>query len=462
MKKRIICLVLALLSVFAICSCVKSEKKYDYDLSEYLSLPDYKSQVYEIKEDDIKLAIGAYLMQFAQEYKVKRGDNIQVDIKFYDLLDPEVDARGEEITELFMDDLWINRVGVPNTDGTYQISSLIEENIIGGKIGSGSTIKKLLTLDNTFVNEKYRGKKVFVDITVTNRICKEGDVLTASYTGYYLDSQGNIVKEDGKDKTFDTSDNSAFYVGSHLAIEDFEQGLLGMKIGEEKDIYATFPDDYKNDSKLAGKKVLFKVKIKSFFVPQTYDDTFVKTYFSSFTTTAEFEASLRKEQILDKVYAYISANAQIFDFPDDEYDATEKELASIADIFQSQNSISLEEYVEKQYGMTIDQYIKTNMKTEMVLYYLANLLGTPAIPTETELVAEKEQLVNDYKKQYMSKDGISESEALSQANIAVEALGDSYIYEQVMYRKIDELLVTQVRTKEIKSEKTYIFDAQVK
>ena len=460
MVKRIICLALTLVSLFSVCSCIKSENKYDYDLSEYLSIPDYKSKEFEINEDDIKLAIAAYLIEFSQEYKVKRGDNIQVDIKFYALKSPDVDAKGNEITELFKDDFWFDRVGTPNTEGKYQISSLIEENILGAKMGA--TVSKLLTLDNTFFDENYRGQKLFVDITINNRVCKEGDVLTASYTGYYLDSEGKIVKEDGKEKTFDQSDNSPFYIGSHMAIDDFEKGLIGMKLGEEKDIYATFPSEYEPVPSMAGKTVLFKVKIKSFYVPSTYNDAFVQTNFTSFETVAEFEESLRKEYILNKVYEYISKNAQIFDFPDAEYDATEDELEAIADTFKSQYNVTLEDYVEQQYGMTIDQYIKSNMKTEMVLYYLAKLIGTPAIPTETELAAEEKKLIEDYKKQYMSQNGLTESQALSQANDAVAALGSTYIYEQVMYRKIDDVLVSQVRTKDIPSEKTYVFDAQVK
>ena len=460
MLKRLICLILALVSVFAICSCIKSEVKYDYELSEYLSLPDYRSQEYKIKEDDIKIAIAAYLLEYAQEYKVKRGDKIQVDIKFYSLKSPTIDAKDKEITELFKDDLWIDRVGTPNTDGKYQISSLIEENILGAKIGA--TVSKLLVLDNTFFDEKYRGQKVFVDITINNRICEVGDVLTASYTGYYIDSEGNIVKEDGKEKTFDQSDNSPFYIGSHLAIDEFEQGLVGMTIGEEKNIYATFPKDYEPEPTLAGKKVLFKVKIKSFFVPHTYNDDFVKTYFNNFSTIAEFEASLRKEYLLNAVFEYISKNTQIYEFPDDEYDATMEELEAIAPTFQSQYNMTIEEYVEKRYQMTVDQYIKSNMKTEMIFYYLADLIGTDATPTETELAAKKSELIETYKKQYMANDGITESQALSKANDYVMTLGDSFIYEQVMYKKIDDVVEKQVTFKEIPSEKTYVFDAQVK
>ena len=83
--KRLLCTLLALVSIFAVCSCscIRSDEKYDYDLSEYMSLPNYKGMTFDVEEDEVKQAIAVYLMQFASEYTVKRGDKIQVDIKFY-------------------------------------------------------------------------------------------------------------------------------------------------------------------------------------------------------------------------------------------------------------------------------------------------------------------------------------------------------------------------------------------
>jgi len=458
--KRILCLILALISIFAVCSCscIRSEDKYDYDLSEYMSIPDYKNQVFDIDENDIKHAIGAYLMQFAAEYTVKRGDKIQVDMKFYDLLDPEVDAKGKEITELFQEGLWLENVATPDSDSEYQISNQIENGLLGAKMGA--TVSKIFTISNDFFVEEYRGKRMFVDTTIKNRECEAGDVLTASYTGYYIDKDGKIIKEDGKEKTFDSSDNSPFYVGSHLAIDDVENGLIGMTIGNEKDIYATFPDDYEPDKTLAGKKVLFKVKIKAFFTPSVYDDDFVKTYFSSFQNTKEFEDALIKENTISKVYEYIDANTQIFEYPSAEYEESEYQLESIAVLWYQQYSMTLEQYVQNQYGMSIDQYIKSNMKSEMIFYYLRDLIGTDAIPTETEIAAKKKDLVEQYKKEYMTSKGLTESQAIVEANEYVEALGDSYVYEQVMYGKIDNIIPTQVKTNFKKTDIDYIFDAK--
>ena len=463
MKKRIICFVLAILSLLAVCSCscVRGNSKYDYDdLTEYIKLPNYKSHEFSLDEDDIKLAIGTYLMQYSSEYTIKRGDRVNVDIKFYKLQAPGVSIKGEEITELFQDDIWLDNVATPNADGKYQISYQIENGIIGSKISS-SPINKQYTLADDFFVEEYRGTEVFVDITVNNKEAERGDVVMASYTGYYINDDGSIVQEDGKDKTFDTSDSSIFYIGSHLAIDDFEEGLIGASVGVEKDIYATFPEDYEPVADLAGKRVLFRAKVKTFYTAPKYNDAFVQTYFVGFETTKEFEEALKKEYTLTLVYEYISENAQVIEYPKAEYKAAEKQLFEIEGAFASNMNTTLDKYIESTYGMTRDEYIKSNMKTEMIFYSLRNMIGDSIEPTEAEMSAAKDNLIADYKNQYMQNDGLTESVALSSAKEMVEALGESYIYENVLYTKIDDVIPTQVSVTLDPADYTdYVFDAQ--
>ena len=434
-------------------------EKYKFDLSQYMSIPDYKSKVYDIEEDDIKQAISVYLMQFSSEYTVKRGDKIQVDIRFYSCAKASngefIDFKGEEITELFQEGVWIENIAAPSTEGDYQISSQIENGVLGSKIGA--TVSNVYTIDKTFFDEKYHDKRIFVDVTVKNRECEPGDVLTASYTGYHIDSEGNIIKENGQEKIFDSSDNSPFYIGSHLAIDDIENGLIGMTIGEEKDIYATFPTDYEPDKTLAGKRVLFKIRVKAVFTPPAYNDDFVKKYFSSMQTTKKFEEALIKECILNKVYSYIEDNTQVTAYPTAEYNTTKEQLEAIADAWH-QNGSTLEQYIKSEYDMTVDQYIKANMKTEMIFYRLSDLIGADAVPTEAELVAKKESLIQSTKNDYMSSQGYSESQAYMEACEYMNKLGESYVYEQVMYEKIDEIIPTQAKINYIESAKEYVWE----
>jgi len=405
-------------------------------------LPDYKNRRFEIDMADIKHAIGSYLMQSSLEYTVRRGDKIQVDVRFYDILDPEVDAKGSEITELSQQNLWLEAVDMPNGEGKYQISSLVEHHIVGAKLNN--TVSYLFTMQDDFFAEEYRGRKMFVDVTVKNKECQAGDVVTASYTGYFIDDEGDIIKENGKDKTFDSSENTSFFIGSHLAIEDFEKGLIGAVVGEEKEVYATFPEDYAPDPTLAGQGVLFKVKIKAFYTPPAYNDDFVKNYFSKAETVEEFEALIVRELVLSKAYGYIDENAQVLEYPTKEYNEAKAQLDRIAEMWQSQYGMTIEQYISSQYGMSIDQYIKSNMKTEMIFYRLQEIIGADAVPTEAEIKAERETLIEQNKNDYMLQ-GLTESQAIAEAKKYVDALGADYIYEQVMYDKIDDIIPTQVQ-----------------
>ena len=291
----------------------------------------------------------------------------------------------------------------------------------------------------------------------TKTTCGIGDVVLCAYIGYYIDENGNIVQENGKDKTFDSSSNSAFYIGSNLAIADFENGIAGMAIGEVKDIYATFPSDYQAED-LAGKRVLFRVTLNSIYDAPEYNDAFVQSYFPTFQTTKEFEDALMKEYILDRVYDYIDSNAVVIEYPKAEYDRANSELEDIADDFLNGYGISIDNYLMYNYGMTRDEYIKSNMKTEMIFYYLRQLLGKKVNPGVDELIAKRESLIEEYKNQYISSNGMSEKDALASATEFVDALGGDYIFEEVMYEKIDDFIANVVITKVIESEREYCWE----
>ena len=123
--KKLVCIFLVLVTVLSVCacSCLRGDSKYEYeDMTEYIKLPNYKSHTYSVEVDSLKLAVGTYLMQYSSEYTVKRGDRINVDLNFYEILDPVVDLKGNEITELKSDDLWLENVATPKAEGGYQIS----------------------------------------------------------------------------------------------------------------------------------------------------------------------------------------------------------------------------------------------------------------------------------------------------------------------------------------------------
>ena len=121
-------------------------------------------------------------------------------------------------------------------------------------------------------------------ITVEDRATKEGDIAVIDFEG----SVDGVPFDGGK------AEKHELELGSHSFIEGFEDQVVGMKIGEEKDVNVTFPEEYFSKD-LAGKPAVFKVKlheIKAKELPKI-DDEFAKDV-SEFDTIAELKADIKK------------------------------------------------------------------------------------------------------------------------------------------------------------------------
>ena len=243
-----------------------------------------------------------------------------------------------------------------------------------------------------------------------DREAKEGDTAVIDFEGFL----------DGKPFDGGKGENHSLELGSHSFVPGFEEQVVGMKAGEEKDIGITFPEDYHAD--LAGKAVVFKVKVhevKEKEVP-TMDDEFAKDV-SEFDTLKELKADLKKkiteerqkdadrafaDTLMDQVAEGITADipdamveAQCHQFldnfkmqiaqqgiPYDQYlkltgmdeaklleDAKEPALRqvkmdlAVAAIIKAENIEASDEDVEAEFQKLADQY---SMDLEMVKKYL--------------------------------------------------------------------------------------------
>lgn len=131
-------------------------------------------------------------------------------------------------------------------------------------------------------------------ISTVDRAAKDGDTAVIDFEGF----------KDGE--AFDGGKGEAYELklGSGSFIPGFEEQVVGMAAGEEKDINVTFPENY-HVKELAGAPVVFKVKVhevKETVVPEK-DDEFVKDV-SEFDTMAELRADIEKK-ILDEKQAGI-------------------------------------------------------------------------------------------------------------------------------------------------------------
>ena len=116
------------------------------------------------------------------------------------------------------------------------------------------------------------------------RAVKKGDTADIDFEGF----DNGVAFDGGKGENFDLE------IGSGSFVPGFEDQLIGMKAGEEKDIDITFPENYTPE--LAGKPVVFHVKVNEVKEKQVpaIDDEFAKDV-SEFDTLKELKADIKKK-----------------------------------------------------------------------------------------------------------------------------------------------------------------------
>jgi len=121
-------------------------------------------------------------------------------------------------------------------------------------------------------------------IDIDNRAAQDGDTVNIDFDGYLNGERFDGGKAEGYD----------LKLGSGSFVPGFEEQVVGMSIGEEKDLNITFPEQYTEE--LAGKDVVFKVKLNSISASELpeLDDEFAKDV-SEFDTLAEYRESLRAD-----------------------------------------------------------------------------------------------------------------------------------------------------------------------
>ena len=123
---------------------------------------------------------------------------------------------------------------------------------------------------------------------------EDGDTVNIDFVGSIdgVEFEGGSTQGNGYDLT----------LGSGTFIDGFEDQIVGMKIGEEKDIDITFPENYTPE--LAGKPVVFHVKVNEVKVKEVpaIDDEFAKDV-SEFDTLKELKADIKKKMTAERTEA---------------------------------------------------------------------------------------------------------------------------------------------------------------
>ena len=273
-------------------------------------------------------------------------------------------------------------------------------------------------------------------------VIKEEGVIASGDTAVF-DFSGSV---NGEKFEGGTAENHEMVIGSGSFIPGFEDQMIGMASGEEKDVVVTFPEDYQEKS-LAGKEAVFAVKIheiKQRVIP-TLDEDFVKELNLDGVDTVEaykqhvleemkaFKEKQNEEHLRQTVIAKATENAE-FDLP----------VEMIKDEAKTMKENTMNQI--KQYGLDFNMYLQYMGKTEeefekeleeQAKKTLSEQFVVNEIAKAEGLTASKEEIEDKYLEiveQYKSQNVTLEQ--------AKNAIPESAIVAEITYKKALDLIVS--------------------
>ncbi len=327
-----------------------------------------------------------------QEYK-----RILTEGKILPILEPKIDVVKVNDDELEVNFSFILEPTV--TLGEYKNLEVKKENVKVSKEEVQQKINELL--------------KNYTELVIKEEgTVEEGDIAVIDFEGF----KDDVAFDGGK------GENYSLEIGSHSFIPGFEEGIIGMKKGEEKDLTLTFPEEYQEKS-LAGKEVVFKVKvneIKTKEVPELDKNFFEDLGMEEVKTKEDLEKKMKeeikaqKEEEAEKKYvdALLEKAVSNMTIELDE-EIIEAEAEAMYNDFMSHMSAQgiTEELYLKYAGTTkedIVDHMKKEAETRLKNSYLLN-----AIIREEQIEAdekEADEQIKDLAKKYnMTEEDVKSS-----------------------------------------------------
>ncbi len=258
-----------------------------------------------------------------------------------------------------------------------------------------------VTEDDILAELKKQQEQNSTENDVEDRPLQEGDTAHLDYAG----TVDGVAFDGG------TAEGQELVIGSHSFIDGFEDQMIGMNIGEEKDLNVTFPEEY-HAKELAGKPAVFHVKLNGIsekILPEL-DDEFAAEV-SEFETLDEYKNSVREDLLKkkqdsakaekeNKLLEKAVENAEI-DIPAMMIDSQAEDMVRDFGQRLQMQGMRIEQYLQYT-GMTMPQLVdsykdgaKKRIQGRLVLEAIAKAENLEA--TEEDLEAEFKRLSEEYK-----------------------------------------------------------------
>ena len=225
---------------------------------------------------------------------------------------------------------------------------------------------------------------------------EEGDIANIDYEG----KKDDVAFDGGTAEGYDLE------IGSGSFIAGFEEGLVGVSVGDTVDLNLTFPEQYGN-ADLAGQDVVFTVTVNSVKrMPEINDEIASKLSDGEFSTLAEYRESVRKDlagqmrDVQGDLVTKIVEGCNRIEVPADLLDFYVQDELNYAEQMYAYYGMALEDVVVG-YGMTMEDY--TEQVRQSVTESLEKQLAVEAVAkaenievTDDEIQEEAQKLAEQY------------------------------------------------------------------
>ncbi|MBA8778315.1 trigger factor [Staphylococcus schleiferi subsp. coagulans] len=272
---------------------------------------------------------------------------------------------------------------------------------------------------------------------------EEGDTVNLDFDGYVDGEQFEGGQADGYD----------LEIGSGMFIPGFEEQLVGLKVGEEKEVEVTFPEEY-HAEELAGKPAIFKTKIneiKTKEVPEL-DDELANELDSEADNVEQYKENLRKQLTEQK-----ETDAENLQKEEAITLATDNATVDIPEaMIKTEEDRMVQEFAQRlqQQGLNLETYFQISGQSEEDLRGQMKDDAEQRVKTNLTLAAIAEAEDIEVSEEDVDKELQTMSE---QFNISVEdiknTLGSTDIVKNdVRVKKVIDLLVDEAKLVEAKED----------
>ncbi|MCI7814382.1 MAG: trigger factor [Lachnospiraceae bacterium] len=266
---------------------------------------------------------------------------------------------------------------------------------------------------------------------ITDRPAQIGDTVV-------IDFEGTI---DGEEFDGGTGYGYTIVLGDGTFLEEFENGIVGMKTNESKDVHVKFPDDY--NVEVAGKEAIFNITVYSIqevTVPE-YTDEFVESI-SGYTTRKEYEKALREEleemneenargMAVDEILWKLVSEAEFKKIPEELYESCKAEK-------EREN-----QYEEELFGMTLEDMGLTEEDVAADIDYMVRERLVMELIADAEKIEVTQEECDEYIAYNMDYYGFNTADEME------EVYGSDGIRAVVLKEKIGDVLIKNAKITEV-------------